>query len=249
MKRLIIVTGSSRGIGRSIALEINRAFNSDSSFLLLARDLESLESVKGQMVIDSKAKNQIHLVQIDFSAQYEMSDYFSILKNTLTSSQVEKFNEVIAIYNHGTLEFGSVSLIAQENLRQKFETNLFSIWSLLSALNLFIPYSLVPKQTHVNISSGYANEPVANWSGHCCARSARDMLFKCFALEQPGFKILNYEPGIVYTDMLKQACQFSNDYKDGYTSGRFNMPEDTARKLVEIIRENAFLSGSKIKFN
>jgi hypothetical protein len=39
------------------------------------------------------------------------------------------------------------------------------------------------------------------------------MLFKCFALEQPNVKVLNYEPGIVYTDMLKQATEISEEYR------------------------------------
>ncbi|CAF0767219.1 unnamed protein product [Brachionus calyciflorus] len=249
MKRLVIITGSSRGIGKSIALEINRIYNKECVFLLMARDIENLNSVQSQIVLESESKNHVHLVQIDFSAQYQVSDYYSLLKNSFSNLVLESFHELIVFYNHGTLEFGSVSLVAQENLRTKFETNLFSIWSLLSAINLFIPTSLIPKQIHVNISSGYANESVANWSGHCCARAARDMLFKCFALEQPTLKILNYEPGIVYTDMLKQACEISDEYKDGYENGKFTKPEETSRRLVEIIRENTFSSGSKIKFN
>jgi hypothetical protein len=35
-------------------------------------------------------------------------------------------------------------------------------------------------------------------------RGARDMLFNCLALENEGFKVLNYEPGICYTDMTKE---------------------------------------------
>lgn len=49
------------------------------------------------------------------------------------------------------------------------------------------------------------------------------MLFKCFALEQPDVKVLNYEPGIVYTDMLKQATEISVEYKGKIINNSFKI--------------------------
>lgn len=170
MKRLIIVTGSSRGIGKAIATEFNQFYERDTTFLLLARDEVKLTQVQNQIFEDSGLKNQAILAKVDFSKTNQVSDYFTILKNAFSSIVLNEFEELTVVYNHGTLEFGSVSLIAQEPLREKFETNLFSIWSLLSAINLLIPTTVIPRQFHVNISSGYANEAVAKWSGHCCGK-------------------------------------------------------------------------------
>ena len=39
------------------------------------------------------------------------------------------------------------------------------------------------------------------------------MLFKCLALENPSFRVLNYEPGIVDTDQLKEAVRLCPEYK------------------------------------
>lgn len=36
-------------------------------------------------------------------------------------------------------------------------------------------------------------------------RAAREMVFKSLAVEHPGIRTLNYWPGAVYTDMLKQV--------------------------------------------
>jgi hypothetical protein len=38
------------------------------------------------------------------------------------------------------------------------------------------------------------------------------MLFKCLALEQPSLRCLNYIPGIVNTDMLKQAYDLNPEH-------------------------------------
>lgn len=171
MKRLIIITGASRGIGRAIATELNRFHNSDSHFLLLARDVEKLTQVRDQIERESSSRNTVKTVSVDFSTENSVERYFEILKDALgdIGDNLGEFDELIIVYNHGTLVFGNVSFVAQE-LREDFEVNLFSIWTFLAAINLLLPLNVVSKQVHVNISSGYATEASANWSGHCCGK-------------------------------------------------------------------------------
>lgn len=173
MKRLIIVTGASRGIGRAIAIELNSFRNADSHIILLARDVDKLADVRAQIERDSESRNTVSAVSVDFSLENSVDVYFEILKNGLgdAANNVDQFEELIVVYNHGTLVFGNVSFVAQQELRENFEVNLFSIWSLLAAINLLFPLAVISRQFHVNISSGYAVEPTASWSGHCCGKS------------------------------------------------------------------------------
>jgi hypothetical protein len=53
------------------------------------------------------------------------------------------------------------------------------------------------------------------------ARTARHMLFKCLALEKPQLRVLNYEPGIVYTDMLKDAYESSEMFPEQFKRNDF----------------------------
>ena len=169
LKKLIIVTGSSRGIGLAIAQQFNSFCADDALIILMARDSVALASVKKEMIAQSR--NKIETIQVDFAVAHEVSAYFEMLKSTLQSYQeLNQFEELVVVYNHGTLEFGSVSLKAQEPLRQRFEINLFSIWTLLSAVNLLLPVTVIPKQFHVNISSGYGYQPHANWSVMCSSK-------------------------------------------------------------------------------
>jgi short-subunit dehydrogenase len=170
MKRLVIITGGSRGIGEAIAEEFNDVFHTNTHLLLLARDFQKLADVRTKLLNKNKNKNQVSILNLDFSLPHQVSDYAKLLKEVFVETNLSNFNELYVIFNHGTLEYGSISLKAQEPLRENFETNLFSVWSLLSAINLLIPTSLIGKQFFVNISSKYAEEPVAQWSGQCCGK-------------------------------------------------------------------------------
>jgi short-subunit dehydrogenase len=145
-------------------------FPVNTHFLLFARDFDKLSEVRTKLIDKTKNRNQVSILNFDFSLPQQVSDYFKLLKEVFVDTNLSDFDELYVIFNHGTLEYGSISLKAQEPLRENFETNLFSVWSLLSAINLLIPTSVIEKQFHVNISSKYAEEPVAQWSGQCCGK-------------------------------------------------------------------------------
>jgi NAD(P)-dependent dehydrogenase (short-subunit alcohol dehydrogenase family) len=199
IKRLVIITGSSRGIGRSIATEFSRVFKNNTHFILIARDLVNLGQVKNDIIkisnettykldeddisneeddeeiidiVNKSSTNHVSLIKCDFGSPHSVDDYFQLLKNVLPELYNDtqddlKYNELYIVYNHGSLEFGSISLVGQNNLNKKYEINLFSVWNLLSAVNLLLPVSLIPVQYHVNTSSNFALKPVSNWSCQC----------------------------------------------------------------------------------
>lgn len=222
MKRIFIITGASRGLGKSFAESLNSFYNTDSIFVLLARDLIALESVKETLTVQAPM-NRVFLISTDFSSPKEVSEYIELLKPTLNKIDTAQIEKLTVIYNHGTLEIGSVvSKPIKDPLRERFEINLFSSWYLLSAISTLLPISLIPKQVHVNISSAYARVPTADWSAHCSsinyltimlkllsyslniARAARESVFKCFALENPNcVKVINFFPGLVQTGLIK----------------------------------------------
>ena len=83
MKRLILVTGASRGIGEAIVMELNRIYNADSYFLLLARDSVKLEKVKQKIIDTSEKMNQASVIAVDFSVINKIDDYYKFLKDNL----------------------------------------------------------------------------------------------------------------------------------------------------------------------
>lgn len=162
MKRLILITGASQGIGAALALEFGRFYKKNSHFILIARNIEKLNDVKAQIESESET-NGATTISCDFSRENTLDYFYSLLKEVLPEDLEAEYKEIIFIYNHGTLEFGNVSLSAQDSLKTPYETNLFSVWHLLAAASLLIPSASIARQFHINISSGYALKPCANW--------------------------------------------------------------------------------------
>jgi sepiapterin reductase len=210
LSHLVVITGASRGIGKTAAIEFSSYYSQSTHFILIARDLERLNEVKEQIQC---ANNKVTVFQIDFSNEnLTFDDYYDLFKASIA---LDQYKEVIVIYNHGTLEYGSIIQTDELLLKRKFEINFFSIWKLLSSIERLFSNDLC-KRIHININSSYAHNSTANWSIQCTSRSSRQMLFKCLAKEKPQVKVVNYDPGIVYTDMLKQAYDsnmFSNEFK------------------------------------
>jgi len=221
MHRLVLITGASKGIGAQIALIANRKLTSEqNTFLLIARDLTKLEQVKAEINKESP-NSEVILLGYDFGQLSDTQKMSQLLKTAL--NETTKFTELYVFYNHGTLRLASVDQVA-DHTSQEFQINVISVWTLLAAVRNLFPISQVPTQFHVNISSLLATQmskmcsvyssSKASFTDlfdhflyHICfliARIARATLFKSLALEEPGLRVLNYQPGPVYTDMLQQ---------------------------------------------
>ena len=108
MKKLIIVTGASRGIGEAISIEFSNSFDKDAHFLLIARDIEKLFEVRNKIIEESHKRNgnnQVSVLSVDFSKKHEVSDYFKLLKDVFVDTNLNSFGELYVVYNHGSLEW------------------------------------------------------------------------------------------------------------------------------------------------
>ena len=80
-------------------------------------------------------------------------------------------------------------------------------------------------------------------------KAARDMLLKVIAVEEPDVRALNYDPGIVGTEMNSYiranfAVQSIRDFlNDVEKQGKLQTPEQTAERLTKILEEDSYQSG------
>ncbi len=229
MSRLIIITGASRGIGHQIALESFKRFPSDSIFLLIARDLEKLESVRNQMcLLDPKSNNKVFIMKIDFAEVSSVDSYANLLKHDFVNYAIPpnvsstNVKQLYIFYNHGTLFLGQVDQLGEQVARE-FQINVTSVWQLMNAMLKVFPPNQIASQFHVNISSLLSVKIEKQFSLYSATRSARATLFKSLALEHGELRVINYQPGPVYTDMLKQVYDNSEAHFSGPTSfkGKF----------------------------
>lgn len=157
----LLVTGASRGLGATIAIEFSKKLCEGSHVLLMARDKSKLNAVKAQIEKSSKAIPEcvaMDLVLLD-SPSYE---------HFLSKWSELNFSQVVIVNNAGTL--GDVSqtalnCTASYEIKKYFDANLFSAMFLTTAfLNQF---KSADKKVVINISSLAAIQPFKGWSLYC----------------------------------------------------------------------------------
>ncbi|CAN0149623.1 unnamed protein product [Laminaria digitata] len=102
----------------------------------------------------------------------------------------------------------------------------------------------------VNISSLAAIKPFESWAGYSAGKAARDMFHRVLAMEQApigGLKVLNYAPGPMLTDMLREA-RSAEDLEEGLRSGGIIDPKVSAEKCVRLALGGAFATGAHVDF-
>ena len=109
----------------------------------------------------------------------------------------------------------------------------------------------------INISSLAAVQPFDCWGTYCMTKAARDMLHRTIALESEHrdlkVKTLNYAPGPLDTDMqgdIRHGMPLTSPLTEVFTSmhenGELLDPRDSATKLVQLLAEDCFESGSHV---
>lgn len=130
--------------------------------------------------------------------------------------------------------------------------------------------TLSPSVLIVNISSLCAIQPFPSWATYCVGKAARDMFHLCLDAElnadpsstapQHRFpysaKTLNYAPGPLDTQMqleIRSADEgmhqpLREQFLAASSEGKLIHPDDSALKLLLILQENTYTSGSHIDY-
>ncbi|PKK30705.1 sepiapterin reductase (7,8-dihydrobiopterin:NADP+ oxidoreductase), partial [Columba livia] len=109
-------------------------------------------------------------------------------------------------------------------------------------------------RTVVNVSSLCAMKPFKNWALYCSGKAARDMMFQVLALEEPDVRVLNYAPGPLDTDMQLLARTKTADpemrqyFQCLQENGKLIDCTVSAQKLVNLLEEDTFCSGTHVDF-
>uniref|UniRef100_A0A1B0GK72 Sepiapterin reductase n=1 Tax=Lutzomyia longipalpis TaxID=7200 RepID=A0A1B0GK72_LUTLO len=244
----LLVTGASRGIGQTMAVECAKVMKPGSLILLLARSAAGLESTKGEIL---RANDRVTIVTASVDLSEPSKEALEgIVTKALANSSKESFQFALMIHNVGTLgDVGkwAVDMDNQAIWREHFAMNVFSVAILNAVFMATFPET---KKFIVNVTSKAAIEPFPSMSLYCSSRAAREMYFRCLAAENPTICVLNYSPGPVDTDMAADIRTNSIDPElkttmtGLFTSGNLVTRQQTTKKFIQVLQEGAFASGA-----
>jgi short-subunit dehydrogenase len=193
---VVIITGASAGIGQETARYLARE---GARLVLVARRAERLEALGREI---EQAGGQTLQVAADVTSA---SDRERIIEETMN-----RFGRIDALVNNaGYGQRGPVEIVPVDNIRENFETNLFS---LIALTQLAIP--IMRKQGGgriVNISSvaGRIARPLS--SIYDATKHALEAISDGMRGELApfGIKVVIIEPGFIITEFLSVANEKS----------------------------------------
>ncbi|CAO3598632.1 unnamed protein product [Absidia cylindrospora] len=260
---LYIITGANRGFGEAIALKIAKTIQTGLRFILIGRNLPGLQLVENQL------KQHSHVASVDLIAEPQGLDNASTTSQKilaalepLVSAQISDISTLALINNAGSTGdlAQKVGDYCPESIQSYIDMNITSYITLVSGvLHLYQTKWKTESRTLqlVNISSLLAVQPFSNWGLYATGKSARDMLLAVIAKENQvssSIRTLSYAPGPLNNDMQRRVRETLDDpeqsalYNEMAEKGKLVSMDESAGKLVSLLRDNSFTSGAHVDY-
>ncbi|NWH69376.1 SPRE reductase, partial [Piaya cayana] len=248
-----VLSGASRGFGRSLARLLAPRLGPGSLLLLLARSEAPLAELARELRAAGSGA-RVELVAADLGSPQGLQRAAAALRDLLPAAPAER---LLVFNNAGSLGDISKSFL---DLTDPDEVNSYFAFNVTSALCLtstaLEAFGKRPgsSRTVVNVSSLCALKPFKNWTLYCSGKASREMMFQVLALEEPDVRVLNYAPGPLDTDMQLLARTKTGDaemrrfFQNLQESGQLIDCAVSAQKLVKLLEEDTFRSGAHVDF-
>ena len=184
-----LITGASRGLGRSIAREF---WNRGASLALVARNRAALESLAAELPPDPARTIEISPADLgDPQAPADIAGHLG-----------RKWDRLDALVNNAAIP-GPIGPVWDNDWRQWQQTIQINLLAPVALCRLCIPW--MPRGAAVvNLSGGGATSPRANFSAYGTAKAGLVRFTETLALEAAplGIRVNAISPGILNTDMV-----------------------------------------------
>ena len=209
--KLLVITGGSKGIGRSIILKFAK-MNFD--IITCSRNLDDLSKLKEDVNKESKTVS-VNFIQSDLSKEKECQNFIDYVKSF-------KRNLDLLVNNVGIFSPGKIYNEDEGVLERMINTNLYSNYYISRGL---IPSMLSRKKGHIfNICSIASKIAYSNGGSYCVSKFALYGMSLCLReeLKDKGIKVTSVLPGATLT--------YSWDGSE-FDKNRFVQPNDIAESI------------------
>ena len=237
MKRTIIVTGASRGIGAAI---VKMLAKEDYNIVLNYNKSEEIAK-KMQEEFTRQGKN-VEIFKADVSKREEVKK--------LIEFTINKFKKIdVLINNAGISQTRLFTDITDEDWNNMLNVNLNSVFYMTQEI---VPYMIHEKEgCIINISSIWGITGAACETHYSVAKAGVDAMTKSLAKElgPSNIRVNSIAPGIIDTDMNKYLSDEELANIEGEIPlGKIGSPE-TIAKCVKWLIEDDYTTGQIIGIN
>ena len=232
-KRLVVVTGSSKGLGKAL---VTRLLEDETLHVIgISRQVEPNRDRYTPLSIDlADTRILVHeLGKIFPSGNY---DELTLINNAGWIGEIAPFGKLDP---GGILDIHRVNVVAPAILMNAFAAR-------------YRDYS--SKKTVINISSGAAVKAVDGWSGYCASKAALNQMTlvaqKEADLHQLGIRYIALSPGIIDTPMQENIRSASLEnfsqlkkFQGLKTESQLSTPAETAAKVIFLLNHLDTMPG------
>lgn len=216
MKKLIVITGASSGIGEAIARRLSA---SGHPLLLLARRVERLEALNLPNTVCEK-------VDVNNKATFEAA----------IAKAEEQYGPVDGLVNNaGVMLLGQIETQEANEWQRMFDVNVIGLMNGMQAV--LAPMKARQSGTIINISSVAGRKTFGNHAAYCGTKFAVHAISENVREEvaDSNVRVTTIAPGAVETELLSHTT--SEDIKDGYDDWKNSMggalvADDIARTVA-----------------
>jgi benzil reductase ((S)-benzoin forming) len=225
MKRAIIITGTSSGLGKSF---FDLLKSRGSSLICISRRFlpeQGAAALSGNILL----------------IKHDLRDVDNLLKSCSLERRLEQINpeEVVFINNAGVVgPIGPVGSIRPDEMLVSIKVNMAAPILLANELKSWCDKAAARFKI-LNISTGAAVRPIPGWAMYCSTKAGTRMFFEVIN-QSEGQEVINIDPGVMDTGMQADIRQSSaenfplHDYFSGLKdSGALVSPEEKAREIIE----------------
>ena len=217
MKKIILITGASSGIGKACAVEAARR-----NWLVYAGHRKDSDAE-----ILSKLHEGIRPVQLDVLNESQRKKIFELIKN--------KHGYLDCLFNNaGIANSGTIEFLALEKFRQQIEINFIGPVAMTQGFIPLIRKSSDPRILFTGSAAGILAKPMM--SSYSASKFALESFVDTLRLELSPWKIKVsiFEPGKIKTEIYRKTKEESDRDRSSISQEELNLYSD----LLEVARYN-----------
>lgn len=239
MKKVVVVTGGSRGIGREICIQLSQ----QGDIIIINYNKSKKEAEEVYNYLKSKGY-QVEIFKADVSKKDQVEDLFSFC--------ISKFGRIDVLVNNAGISYeGLITDMSEEDWDWVIDTNLKSVFLCSKeALTYMLPNH---SGKIINISSMWGQVGASCEVAYSTSKAGIIGFTKALAKEvgPSGIKVNTVAPGVIMTDMMSGFSQEDIDYLKNETPlVRLGQTKDIANLVSFLVSDKSdFITGQVLASN